>query len=93
MKIRIQSLVVVTSVLVTFALQPMSEAVVPPPDGGGANAGWKSVDTFKRTLVKRSPFPFPSKGEATLQISSMRSPKKRKLTNPADRQDRKIRLA
>ena len=34
MKVRIQSLVAVTFVLVTFALQPMAEAVVPPPDGG-----------------------------------------------------------
>ena len=39
MKISIQSLVAVTYVLVTFALQPKSQAVVPPPDGGypGAN--------------------------------------------------------
>jgi len=34
MKIRIQSLVAVTFVHVTFPLQPMAEAVVPPPDGG-----------------------------------------------------------
>ena len=34
MKIRIQSLVALTFVHVTFALQPMAEAVVPPPDGG-----------------------------------------------------------
>jgi len=34
MKVRIQSLVAVTFVLVTFALQPMVKAVIPPPDGG-----------------------------------------------------------
>lgn len=34
MKTSIQSLVAVTLVLVTFALQPTAEAVVPPPDGG-----------------------------------------------------------
>src|SRR6516225_8706615 len=39
MKIRIQSLVVVSFVLFAFALQPIAEAVVPRPDGGypGAN--------------------------------------------------------
>ena len=34
MKIRIQSLAAVTFTLATFALQPIAEAVVPPPDGG-----------------------------------------------------------
>jgi hypothetical protein len=34
MKTSIQSVVAVTFVLVTFAFQPMAEAVVPPPDGG-----------------------------------------------------------
>jgi hypothetical protein len=34
MKVRIQSLVAVKFVLVTFALQPMVKAVIPPPDGG-----------------------------------------------------------
>jgi Chaperone of endosialidase len=34
MKIRIQSLRVVTLTLVTFALQPITQAVIPPPDGG-----------------------------------------------------------
>ncbi len=34
MKVRIQSFVAVTFVLVTFALQPMVKAVIPPPDGG-----------------------------------------------------------
>jgi endosialidase-like protein len=34
MKTSVQTLVAVTFALVTFALQPMAEAVVPPPDGG-----------------------------------------------------------
>ena len=34
MKVRIQSFVAVTFLLVTFALQPMVKAVIPPPDGG-----------------------------------------------------------
>ena len=34
MKVRIQSHVAVTFVLVTFTLQPMVKAVIPPPDGG-----------------------------------------------------------
>ena len=34
MKVWIQSFVAVTFVLVTFALQPMVKAVIPPPDGG-----------------------------------------------------------
>jgi hypothetical protein len=34
MKVKIQSLVAVTFVIVTFALQPMVKAVIPPPDGG-----------------------------------------------------------
>jgi Chaperone of endosialidase len=34
MKTSIQSLVAVPFVLITFALQPMAEAVIPPPDGG-----------------------------------------------------------
>ena len=34
MKTSVQAVVVVTFILVTFAFQPMSEAVVPPPDGG-----------------------------------------------------------
>ena len=39
MKIRIQSLAAITFILAMFALQPIAEAVVPPPDGGypGAN--------------------------------------------------------
>jgi hypothetical protein len=34
MKIRIQSLAVITSALLAFALLPIAQAVVPPPDGG-----------------------------------------------------------
>ena len=34
MKKRIQSLAAITFTLATFALQPIAEAVVPPPDGG-----------------------------------------------------------
>src|SRR4029453_4526385 len=34
MKIRIQPLAVITSTLLAFALLPIAQAVVPPPDGG-----------------------------------------------------------
>jgi len=34
MKIRIQSLAVITSALLAFGLLPIAQAVVPPPDGG-----------------------------------------------------------
>jgi hypothetical protein len=34
MKIRLQSLAAITLTLATFALQPIAEAVVPPPGGG-----------------------------------------------------------
>jgi len=34
MKIRIQSLAVITSALLAFVLLPLAQAVVPPPDGG-----------------------------------------------------------
>ena len=34
MKKRIQSLAAITFTLAAFAVQPIAEAVVPPPDGG-----------------------------------------------------------
>ena len=51
MKTSVQPLVAVTFALVTFALQPMAEAVVPPPDGGypGFNTAEGDKALFGRT--------------------------------------------
>jgi hypothetical protein len=51
MKTSVQSLVAVTFALVIFALQPMAEAVVPPPDGGypGFNTAEGDKALFGRT--------------------------------------------
>jgi uncharacterized coiled-coil protein SlyX len=51
MKTSVQSLVAVTFALVTFALQPKAEAVVPPPDGGysGFNTAEGDKALFSRT--------------------------------------------
>ena len=51
MKTSVQPLVAVTFALVTFGLQPMAEAVVPPPDGGypGFNTAEGDKALFGRT--------------------------------------------